>query len=230
MSPEEAAAAFGGSDPFSDFFHTFFGGSFGDEGAAAGRAPRSTRGRDVEGTVELTLEEAFSGTTRRLRSTSRGSERTVEVRIPAGVHDGARVRAAGEGGRGHGHGGAAGDLYLHVHLLPHPVFDRRGRDLHVRVDVPLTTAVLGGEVSVPAISGPALRLKVPEVTPQGRVFRLRGHGMPTLGRPDERGDLLVAVQIQMPSRLTAEARRHFEALKALDEHGAAAGTSGRNES
>src|SRR5690606_14341111 len=137
-----------------DFFNTFFGGGgFAtggggfDTGAARPRQPRPSRGQDVEHQIELTLEEAFAGTTRRIVASREGGERSFEVRIPAGVKDGARVRAAGEGGAGAG-GGTAGDLYLRVRLLPHPRVERRGQDLYQKVDVPVTTAVLGGEVSV----------------------------------------------------------------------------------
>jgi DnaJ-class molecular chaperone len=219
MTPEEMQELFGTDDPFSDFFHTFFGGSgFGGAAAGAGprtRAPRTRRGHDLESTIDLTLEEAFSGTTRRLVMSRDGKERSVDVRIPAGVKDGARVRAAGEGGAGTA-GGAAGDLFLTVRIRPHPRFERRGQDLHTRVAVPVTTAVLGGEMSVPTLSGASLRLKVPELTANGRVFRLRGHGMPTVGKPDERGDLYAAVEVQLPSRLTDEERRHYEALKEVE--------------
>ena len=89
-----------------------------------------------------------------------GHARSVDVRIPAGVKDGSRVRAAGEGESG-ANGGAAGDLYLRVRIRPHPMFERKGDDLHSRVAVPVTTAVLGGEAQVPTISG-AVRLKIPE--------------------------------------------------------------------
>lgn len=216
MTPEEVEAAFGGQDPFSDFFHTFFssgGGGFETGGRA--RGARSRRGQDVEQPIDLTLEEAFSGTTRRIVATREGGERSFEVRIPAGVRDGARIRAAGEGGQGAG-GGKAGDLYLVVRLLPHARFERRGQDLHQKVDVPVTTAVLGGEVSVPTPGGSPVRLKVPAMTAQGRTFRLRGHGMPTIGKPDERGDMYVAVQVQIPTTLSDEARAHYEALRELE--------------
>jgi DnaJ-class molecular chaperone len=215
MTPEEMQELFGGDDPFSDFFHTFFGGAAADP-RTRGRARRATRGSDVDHSIELTLEEAFSGATRRLVMTRPdGSERTIDVKIPAGVKEGARVRAAGEG-QAAPPGGTAGDLYLTVHLRPHPRFERRGQDLHTRVSVPLTTAVLGGEVPAPTLSGSTLRLKIPELTASGRVFRLRGHGMPSVGKPDERGDLYAVVDIEMPSTLSDEERRHYEALKALD--------------
>lgn len=217
MTPEEMEAAFGGQDPFSDFFHTFFGGQAAEaSGPTRGRrTARTSRGQDIEQDIELTLEEALAGTTRRLVSTRDGKDRSVEVRIPAGVPDGARIRAAGEGGAAQ-RGGSAGDLYLRVHLRPHPRFERRGQDLYTTIDVPVATAVLGGEVSVPTLSGSALRLKVPELTPQGRTFRLRGHGMPAVGKPDDRGDLYATAQIQIPAQLSDDERRHYEALKGLE--------------
>ncbi|MEO8481915.1 MAG: J domain-containing protein [Acidobacteriota bacterium] len=219
MTPEEMQDAMGGDGSFSDFFQQFFGGGGGfsaGTGARAGRQARPTRGQDFEQEVDLTLEEAFTGTTRRLVSSRDGQERSVEVRIPAGVKDGARVRAAGEGGSA-GHGGRAGDLYLKVHLLPHAVFERRGQDLYLKVDVPVTTTVLGGEASVPTLSGTSLRLKVPELTANGRTFRLRGHGMPSVGKPAERGDLYASVNVQVPNALSDEARKHYEALKGLED-------------
>jgi DnaJ-class molecular chaperone len=218
---------FGGQDPFSDFFHTFFGGattgfSTGGRTATGGRtsrsAPRARRGRDVEQTIELTLEEASAGTSRRLAIRRDGQERTVEVRIPAGVKHGARVRAAGEGGPP-AQGGQAGDLYLTVRLRPHPIFERRGQDLFCRVDLPVPTAVLGGEVSVPTLGGSPVRLRVPELTGQGRVFRLRGHGVPAVGKPGERGDLYVTVDLRIPSKLTPQQRQHYDALKHIEESG-----------
>jgi DnaJ-class molecular chaperone len=215
VSPEEFESMFGGGgDAFSDFFHTFFEGQRGGR-ARGGRAARSRRGADVEYQTDLTLEEAFGGATRRVVTAGPKGERTVDIRIPAGIHEGARVRVAGEGGPADGRG-TAGDLYVTVRIYPHPKFERRGADLHVKVLVPLTTAVLGGEVTVPSISGSTLRLKVPELTASGRVFRLRGHGMPVGVKQDERGDLYATTEIAIPAQLSPEARQHFEALKRLE--------------
>ena len=211
MTPEEMQDMFGGGEPFSDFFQTFFGGA-GDTAGRRTKSSRPRRGRDVESQVDLTLEEAFSGTTRRISIKQAGHARTVDVRIPAGIKDGARVRAAGEGEAAPA-GGHAGDLFLVVRLLPHPRFERRGQDLYTRVSVPVTTAVLGGEVLVHPLVGTPLRLKVPELTGAGRVFRLRNHGMPTVGAPDQRGDLYATVEIQLPTSLTNETRKHYEALR-----------------
>jgi curved DNA-binding protein len=212
MTEEEMHDLFGNEDPFSDFFRTFFGGGDPREGGRArqGRAPRAQKGRDIEHEVELTLEEAFHGATRRVSIKQGGHARSVDVRIPVGVKDGSRVRAAGEGESG-GNGGAAGDLYLRVRLKPHAVFERQGHDLHARIALPVTTAVLGGEAQVPTITG-SVRLKIPETTQSGQVFRLKGHGMPAIGKPDDRGDLYATVEIQLPRSLSKEQRGHWEAL------------------
>jgi DnaJ-class molecular chaperone len=215
MTEEEMQDLFGNQDPFSDFFRTFFGGGGGRETSGrqrAGRA-RSQKGRDIEHEVELTLEEAFHGAMRRISIKQGGHARSVDVRIPAGVKDGSRVRAAGEGESG-SNGGASGDLYLRVHLRPHPIFERKGNDLHAKIAVPVTTAVLGGEAQVPTISG-SVRLKIPETTQSGQVFRLKGHGMPVVGKSDERGDLYATVDAQLPRSLTKEQRQHYEALSKL---------------
>jgi curved DNA-binding protein len=217
MSPEEMQELFGDQDPFSDFFRTFFGGGGGRETAGRARGSRSARtqkGQDIDQPVELTLEEAFHGATRRVSIKEGGHARTVDVRIPVGVKDGSRVRAAGEGGSG-ANGGAAGDLYLRVQVKPHAVFERTGTDLQTKVAVPVTTAVLGGEAQVPTVTG-SVRLKIPEGTQNGQVFRLKGHGMPNIGKPDDRGDLYATVEVQLPRALTREQREHYEALQRLE--------------
>jgi DnaJ-class molecular chaperone len=217
MTEEEMREMFGDADPFSDFFHTFFGGMGGgaQEPRAPGRGPRARaprQGRDVEQEIELNLEDALHGTTRRFSISHDGSARTVDVRIPPGVGEGSRVRIPGEGE--HGTSGAkSGDLYLRVRLAPHPKFERKGKDLYVRVSVPLTTAVLGGEAQVDTLAGKSLRLKIPPGTQNAQVFRLKGHGMPTVKHPDQTGDLYATVTVQLPKDLTAEERRHFEELK-----------------
>ena len=136
------------------------------------------------------------------------------MRIPPGVKDGSRVRAAGEGESG-SNGGASGDLYLRVRIRPHPIFERDGSDLRAKVAVPVTTAVLGGEAQVPTITG-SVRLKIPETTQSGQVFRLKGHGMPHVGKPDERGDLYATVEVQLPRALSKDQRQYYEALAKLE--------------
>jgi DnaJ-class molecular chaperone len=217
MTPEEMEEMFGDENPFSDFFRTFFGGA--DQGTrrthqAGARARTARRGRDLEHELELTLEEAFSGVTRRMTISQDGQSRTLDVKIPPGVTTGSRVRAAG-GGESGAHGGSAGDLYLRVAVRPHPLFEVRGRDLHTKVAVPLTTAVLGGEADVPTLTG-SVRLRIPELTQQGQMFRLKGHGMPAVGNPAERGDLYATADVVLPKRLSDEQRELFARLKDVE--------------
>ena len=213
MTEDEMREMFGDENPFSDFFNVFFGGAGGgaEESRARGRAPRPQKGRDIEHEIELTLEEAYHGATRRISITQGGHARSVDVRIPPGVKDGSRVRAAGEGESGTS-GAVSGDLFLRVRIRPHAIFERKGDDLYAKVAVPLTTAVLGGEAQVPTISG-SVRLKVPETTQLGQVFRLKGHGMPIVGKGDTHGDLYATIDVQLPRSLTKDQRTHFEALK-----------------
>ena len=210
---------FGGDHPFSDFFETFFGGGNqpgGAQGRARGARARAARqGRDVEDEIELSLDDAYHGTMRRFSIQHDGEARNVDVRIPAGVSDGSRVRVTAEGERGTG-GAKAGDLYLRIRLAPHPQFERKGRDLYTRVSIPLTTAVLGGEANVKTLAGKLLRLRVPPGTQNGQIFRLKGHGMPVTGKSGETGDLYATADVQLPKELTPEQRTHFEALQALE--------------
>lgn len=215
MTPEEMEAMFGDTNPFSDFFSTFFGGGVAEEAGRRGATRRRQRpGRDIEHELELTLEDAYLGTTRRLTLKQEGHPRSVDVRIPAGVGDGSRVRVSGEGEHGMG-GAAAGDLYLRVRLTPHPVFERKGRDLYVAVPVPVAVAVLGGEADVRTLTGKPARLRIPPLTQNGQVFRLKGYGMPAIGKPDDKGDLYARVEVQLPSALSSSEREHWQALATL---------------
>ena len=216
MTEEEVSEMFGADDsPFSDFFRTFFGGGDTQGRRTRARTPRNRKGRDVEHEIELDLESALHGSVQRLGIRHDGEVRNVEVRIPAGVTEGSRVRVGGEGERGSGTGGS-GDLYLRIKLRPHPRFERKDRDLYSKVRVPLTTVVLGGEAEVPTLSGRTLRLKIPPGTQNGQVFRLRGHGLPTTSKDGTPGDLYATVDVVVPQQLTDEERRHFEALAELE--------------
>jgi DnaJ-class molecular chaperone len=219
MTEEEMAEMFGGGgaeSPFSDFFTTFFGGLGAEStGARGGRArPRNRKGQDVEHPFELDLEDAIRGSVQRLQLRHDGHARTVEVRIPPGVTDGSRVRVAGDGGRGAGTA-PAGDLYLRVQLKPHPVFDVKGRDVYTKARVPVPVAVLGGEIDVTTPESKTLRLKIPAGTQVGQKFRLRGHGLPNVGKAEERGDLYASVEVEIPKTLTGEEKNHYEALNKL---------------
>jgi curved DNA-binding protein len=208
-----------GAEGFSDFFETFFGGGAGagfsieDLFGGASRAQRAVaRGQDIEHPVDLTLEEVLRGTTRTVEVGEGRSRRRVEVKIPPGVRDGSRVRAAGEGGPGSS-SAPRGDLYLTVRVLSHPGFVRTGDDLQTAMAIPLTTAVLGGEAQVTTLEGQA-SIRVPAGTPAGRVFRLRGQGLPRLGGGG-RGDLLAQAAVALPENLSKREKELFEELRRL---------------
>lgn len=193
-------------------FGSFVGDIFG---RATGRA-RGTRvdaipGQDLEQPITVTLEEAYSGSTRVLTLTvADGKPRRLEVKIPPGVRDGSRIRIASEGTPGP-FGGPRGDLYLVVSIAPHKLFERKEDDLHVKVPVPLHLAVLGGEAEVPTLKGTKLALRVPPETQNGRKFRLAGQGMPRLSTSG-RGDLYAEASIVLPTHLNDEERDLFRRL------------------
>ncbi|OEJ95587.1 molecular chaperone DnaJ [Streptomyces thermolilacinus] len=138
------------------------------------------------------------------------SSRTMQVRIPAGVSDGQRIRLRGKGAPGE-RGGPAGDLYVVVHVDAHPVFGRKGDNLTVTVPVSYAEAALGGEIRVPTLGGPPVTLKIPAGTPNGRTMRARGKG--AVRKDGTRGDLLVTVEVAVPKELNDEAREALEAYR-----------------
>ncbi|OGO01568.1 MAG: molecular chaperone DnaJ [Chloroflexi bacterium RBG_13_52_12] len=227
---------FGGDTGGMDsLFDELFGGM---RSRGSSRRPQSRRGQDMESSVEVTLEEAFSGTSRMINlqgeqpcaacngtgqiqnlpcSACRGAGviskiNRLEVKIPAGVTTGSRVRISGKGQTGYG-SGTSGDLYLNITVSPHLTFERQGDDLTTNVPVPLTVAVLGGEVQVPTPKG-KLALKIPPETQNGRVFRLAGQGMPHLGK-STRGDLKAKVSVVVPTKLSEKEKELFRQLNEL---------------
>ena len=215
VSPEEFEQMFGrgGGSGFSDFFETLFGAAGGRGGGRQGfggsyqttdfndlfggqqsAAPQSL---DQEHPIQITLDEAFSGTTRTIQWEN---GKRLEARIPRGVRTGSRVRLSGQAGTG---SGRAGDLYLRVEVLPHELYERDGDDLRLTLPVDLFTILLGGKVSVPALDK-SVNLTIPAGTPNGKVFRLARLGMPKLRQPDERGDLYVTIAVELPRHLSDE--------------------------
>ncbi len=220
-----------GSGDYSSIFETLFGRQT--------RRTRPQKGQNIETPVEITLEEAFSGTRRLIKleaedacpacrgtgltgnspcSYCRGSGTTlqskrIEVKVPAGVKTGSRVRLAAKGGSGYA-GGPAGDLYLIIKIKEHPVFERKEDDLYINLDVPLVTAVLGGEIKVPTIGGKDLVLKIPPETQNGRNFKLSRQGMPHLNNQGA-GDLFARVRVVLPTGLSEQEKKLFENLRIL---------------
>jgi DnaJ-class molecular chaperone len=210
VDPEDVEDLFGSQSPFSDFFHDLFGRA--EPGARGPRADvEPARGEDVEAETTVTLEEAYRGTHRTVELQTPAGARRVEVRIPPGIRDGGRVRVAGQGAPGRS-GADPGDLYIRVHVQPHPTFRRDGDGLTVRVPVPLDVALLGGEVQVPTPKGSQVALKVPAGVQNGTRLRLRGLGMPKL-RGEGHGDLFAEVDVRMPHQLAPEVRELAEKLR-----------------
>jgi len=215
------------SGGFSDFFEALFG-----------RPTTSTRkaGEDIEQKVEITLQEAYSGGMRtfNIQSTepcpvcrgtrvvagksctncnglgTLGRSKRIQVKIPAGVDNGSKIRVAGEGQPGSG-GGPRGDLFLVISVKPEPLFERKGDDLYSDIDVDLVTAILGGEVAVATPGGRKLVLTVPPETQNGRLFRLANKGMPRL-RGEGNGNFFARVKVVLPMGLSDDERGLFEQL------------------
>jgi curved DNA-binding protein len=208
---------FGGTG-FSDFFEAFFGGGRGRSAFSGFGAQRTAaeRGADVEADIMVTLEEALHGSTRTVSLRRAGSNKieSYQVKIPRGVHEGQRIRLAGQGEAG-ARGGKSGDLFLRVRLARHPDFSVEGSDLIHEEKIAPWHAVLGTELTVPTLEG-NVRLKVPAGTPGGRRFRLRERGLP--GISGKRGALYVVVQLEVPKKLTQRERELWSELAKL--HGA----------
>ena len=213
-------------------------GDLGDLGGGDWSSVATDKGNDVEVGVELPLEEAFQGARKTISveldepcpvcggagnvggkpcGNCRGTgwakgRRHLEVKIPAGVETGSRVRVSGEGAAGAG-GGGRGDLYLKITVKPDPRFERRGDDLYVDVPVPATDAALGADVVVPTLKG-QVSMKIPPETSSGRTFRLPGYGMPHL-KASGAGDQYVKVQVLIPTGLSPRERELYEELRKL---------------
>ena len=203
VTPEEFENLFGGAGGYSSFFETLFGAAgrrasqAGEEGREFDFRTAPRQGRDREHALQITLEEAFHGT---IRMFAWEDGRKIEAKIPRGVKSGSRVRLKGQGERGV-EGGEPGDLYLKIEVQPHHRFERSADDLNLTVTVDLFTLLLGGQLTVSGIDR-SVRLDIPAETANGRVFRLRGLGMPRLKNPAERGDLYVTVQAALPKNLS----------------------------
>lgn len=225
-----------GEDGLGDFMQSMFGARRG-----AARATKQ-RGENLTVSVEISFDESFAGATRRITVKTpetcgtchgvgvvRGSTcptcdgtgsvpraKTIEVKIPAGVRSGAKIRAAGQGAPG-SNGGPSGDVVLEVAVRPSGRFERDGDNLRTDLDVPLYIAILGGEVPVATPTG-RLALTIPPGSQNGRVFRLRNKGMPS-GKPDlvERGDLLAKMRVVLPVNVSEEEQALFRQLRELQQ-------------
>lgn len=221
----EAAAAgqefnFGGTG-FSDFFEQYFSGGsrFGfPESAGRTATPRERRGNDIEGDILVTLEEIMHGDVRPISlqisnpRTGQVEERSFQVRIPAGVTEGKRIRVPGQGQPGSG-GGATGDLYLHVRHAAHPDFHTEGSDLYYDLSLAPWDAVLGTEVTVPTLDG-SIKLRVPANSENGQLLRVRGRGFPK-GKTGVRGDFYATLTVHLPKESTSKELELWQQLRKI---------------
>jgi curved DNA-binding protein len=202
---------------FSDFFKTVFGGGgfgdvFAERGAGPVRAARAGSRRDSEVELELSLEDAARGGahTLSLRTPERAEPGTIRVKLPRGITEGSRIRLPGKGPGG-------GDLYVTLHIAPHPVFEVSGHNLARAVKVAPWRAALGGTVSVGTLDG-SVDMKLPPGTQGGQKFRLKGKGLPRReGGEESYGDLSVLVEISIPKHLTEKQKELWEALAQLED-------------
>ncbi len=194
-----AAAAGAGGSPFD---------LFGGLGDIFGRqnAPRGRPGSDLTTEVGLTFHQAISGVTRELNV----GGQTVKVKIPQGVADGTRIRVRGKGGPG-SNGAPPGDLYVVVNTAPHPLFERSGkRDLRLSAPITFVEAALGADITVPTLEG-SVKLRIPAGTPHGKTFRVQGRGV--TDATGTTGDLLVSVEVAVPTDLTEEQKALLEKFR-----------------
>lgn len=202
---------FGDSD-FSDFFEAFFGGAsgFGERTAGGRRRSRQAeafKGQDYQTEMEITLDEAYHGTSRIIQLDSK----RIRVSPKPGSYDGQRLRIKGKGGPGM-HGGENGDLYVTIRVAPHHMYTRDGDNLIYNLHADLYDAVLGGKAEVPMFNG-KVKIDIPKGTQNGKTLRLRGKGMPRAQNPKQYGDMLVKIHVVIPTNLSSEEEKLFTQLR-----------------
>jgi curved DNA-binding protein len=198
----------GAEGGFTDFFDLFMGGGSGGRRRQQWRSA-SSKGKDYEAQLNISLEEAFKGT---LKEFDLNGKR-IRVRIEPGTEEGKKLRLKNQGGAGMG-GGESGDLYLKIKFEKHGTYEKKGDDLHVKLPVDIYTAVLGGKKEVHTIDGKTININIPPETSSGKLLRIKGMGMniPDSGR---RGDLFVRVMVTVPQNLTEEEKSLFKQLAEL---------------
>lgn len=203
---------FGRSDEgFSDFFKSFFGGMGSRSRSGFSRKQEAFNGNDIHAEMEITLAEAFSGTTRILNVDGE----KLRVKTKAGAYSGQELRIKGKGGYGV-NGGNRGDIYIKIKVLPDARYSLEGNDLTLKADIDLYTAVLGGKTEVDTLSG-KLNVPVPAGSQNGSKLRLRGKGMPVYGKPGVAGDLYIQLNVVIPRNLGQEELNLFKKLSELNK-------------
>lgn len=193
-------------------------GAFGtdwDFGGFGGGTPRATKGQDMNVTLDVTFDEAFNGTTKRVtvRIPGKSEADTIDVKVPAGAQEGGRLRYKGKGGLGE-NGGEAGDLLITTHITEHPYYQRDKADVIVDMPVTIAEAALGTKIVVPAPDGKKVRVTVPAGTQDGTVLTIKGKGAPNLKKKGTNGNLKIKVHVEVPTDLSDEQRKALEEFQA----------------
>ncbi|MEI6868164.1 MAG: DnaJ C-terminal domain-containing protein [Actinomycetes bacterium] len=187
------ADMFGSGNP-QDIFSTLFGG---------GRAPR--KGGDISTQTSISFRDSVFGTELNLKLAPQGSApSTITTRVPAGINDGAKIKLKGRGSPGQA---GPGDLYVQINVIPHPIFSRKGENLHMVLPVTFTEAALGADIAVPTLDGDEVTVRLAPGTPNGRTLRVKGRG---IKKGHATGDLMISVEVQVPQRLEAKAKKALE--------------------
>ena len=197
-----------GKSGFSDFFETFFGRGARRTGQRSQTQPQF-KGQDYEAEMEITLEEAYHGTSRIIQV----HDEKLRITTKTGAYDGQLLRIKGKGAHGSTQQ-QRGDLYVRIRIKAHPLFQRKRDDLYMDHPVDLYTAVLGGDAIVNTLSG-KIKVKIPGGTQNGKNIRIKGKGMPLYGKTGTFGDLYLQIQVSIPENLTTEEKQLFEQLKKL---------------
>ena len=192
-------------DSFADFFSSVFGNGFS---SGQGRQ-RTSKGQDYNAQTQITLEEAFTGTTRQLQL----DDTKLEMKLKPGVANGQVLRLKGKGSKGR-NGGADGDLYITIHVAEHPIFNRKDDDLYCNITVDLYTAILGGQSLITTLRS-QLKINIAPETDNGKVLRLKGMGMPRYDNATEHGDLYASINIKMPKNLSVKEIELFKDLSTI---------------
>jgi curved DNA-binding protein len=195
-----------GNDPFADLF--------GQTGRNHYQAPQ--KGEDLQYNLNISLEESVFGADKKLALQHEDQVDEINVKIPAGISTGKKLRLTGKGNPGF-QGGPAGDLYLNINVLPHPIFARDGNDIYMEKSIPFTHAVLGSSIDVPTIDGTVKRIKIPAGAQNGTKIRMKGFGVPALrGSGSSKGDQYVKISIEVPRRITD---KQLQLIKKLSDEG-----------
>lgn len=195
------------NDIFEDIFNSQHAGNFSGFGGSSRRGP--AKGKDLNTSIEVSFEDAAKGKTSRVNIKKGNSTKTLEIKIPAGIADGAKIRLSGEGEMG-SNGQPNGDLFITINVKPHHTFRRSGHDIHCDIKVPMVTAVLGGSVNVPTLDGD-VSLTIPAETQSGKVFRLKGKGIVNIKGGDP-GNLFAHVTIEIPTNLSQKQKELFSSF------------------